>query len=294
MQKEKLEKKNKKFKMRKLKNGFTSINNNFMKISIVILNYKSKRLVGNCIRQIRASKIEVPYEIIVVDNDSNDGIVQMMAEEFKGIKFILATKNLGMGPGNNLGIKASEGEYVIILNPDIYVAEETIQRMYDYIKDKPEIGFLAPRLLNPDGSLQYTCYRWYKFLTPLYRRTVLGKIKSIQKELDYFLMKDVDHEKIQEVDWCQGSCFLVPKRIWQQVGGFDERFFMYFEDTDLCRRIRNKDFKVIYHGEITAIHMHMKMSQGGIFQIFSNKLTRQHIHSWLKYSLKHRKSLFSI
>lgn len=261
-----------------------------MEISIVILSYKMKRLVKNCIRAIQEARFSLPYEIIVVDNNSEDGIEQMMKEQFPKIKLIVSKKNLGMGGGNNLGIKEASGRYILIMNPDIYVFPNSIETLYNYIKDKEKVGLVSPRLLNPDKTLQHTCYRWHKKLTPLFRRTFIGNLNFAQKQLADFLMKDFDHLSVREVDWCQGSCCLIPKKVFDQVGLFDERFFMYFEDTDLCRRIWQAGFKVVYHGETEVIHMHMKMSRGGFFKIFTNKLTREHIKSWIRYSLKYKNS----
>lgn len=259
-------------------------------VSIIILNYKMKRLVKNCIRSIQESKISVPYEIIVVDNDSRDGIEEMMKKDYPQIRLIISKTNLGMGGGNNLGIRAAEGRYIAILNPDIYVFENSIQKMYDYIKENSDVGLVSPRLLNPDRTLQYTCYRWYNFFTPLYRRTFLGKLPWAKRELARFSMQDVDHTQVMPVDWCQGSCFMTPKVVFDKVGLFDEKFFMYFEDTDLCRRIWNAGYKVIYLGNTEVIHMHMKMSQGGLLRILTNELTRAHIRSWLFFMKKYRKS----
>jgi len=260
-----------------------------MEISIVILSYKMKRLVKNCIKTIQESCINVPYEIIVVDNDSGDGIKAYLTEHYPDIPVYISDKNLGMGGGNNIGIKKARGKYILIMNPDIFVFPDSIENMYNYIKGQRSVGLVSPRLLNPDKSLQHTCYRWHKPLTPLYRRTALGKLSIAQKQIDHFLMKDFDHQAVKEVPWCQGSCIMVPKEVFDQVGLFDEDFFMYFEDTDLCRRIWHAGYKVVYHGSTQVIHMHMRMSRGGVLKVITNRLTREHIKSWIKYSLKHRK-----
>ena len=259
-----------------------------MDLSIVILNYKSKRLVRNCIRAIKESVIKAEYEIIVVDNDSGDRIAEDLSQYAPDVRFLSSDHNLGMGGGNNIGIPAAAGKYVMIMNPDIFVFKDSIQRLYDFIAQNPDIGLAAPRLLNPDRSLQYTCYEWYGPLTPLYRRTFLGRLNFAARDIDRFLMKNFDHLSIKDVDWCQGSCFIVPKKVFDQVGLFDERFFMYFEDTDLCRRIWAGGYRVTYVGPIEVIHMHMKMSRGGLFQLFTNKLTRLHLASWMRYLWKHR------
>jgi GT2 family glycosyltransferase len=246
-----------------------------------------KRLVGNCLRYLQEHPLDIPSEIIVVDNDSRDEIRDMMSTQFPSVKFILSDRNLGMGGGNNIGIRAANGNYILILNPDIYIKGDVIKKMYDYLATHRSVGLIAPRLLNPDGSLQETCYRWYKPITPLLRRSSFGQWPAAKKHLDQFLMKDFDHETIGEVNWIQGSCFMVPRTVFDQVGLFDESFFMYFEDTDLCRRIWDHNYKVVYDGTDTAIHLHAKMSGGGLKQLLFNPLTRAHVKSWMKYLRKH-------
>lgn len=250
-----------------------------------------KGLVKNCIKTIFESEFNQPYEIIVVDNDSGDGIEQMLRERFSAVRFIQTGANLGMGAGNNAGIRAARGKYILILNPDIFVFKDSLQKLYDFFREHEEVGLVAPRLLNPDKTLQYTCYRWHKFFTPVLRRTFLGRLSFAKKELDRFLMRDWDHATTREVDWIQGSCFLIPKKVFDKAGLFDDRFFMYFEDTDLCRRIKNAGYKNVYLAEAEVIHLHRRQSAdaGGVKALF-NRLTRIHIASWLKYMWKWRRS----
>ncbi len=260
-----------------------------MKLSIVILNYKSKGLVKNCLKAISESNNLPETEIIVVDNDSRDGIEEMMAENFSHLKFIQTGANLGMGGGTNIGLKNCCGEYVLILNPDIVVFENSLTEMLQYLEENPQIGLLAPKLLNPDGTLQHTCYRYHNFLTPFCRRTFLGKSSFGQKELARFLMHDYDHAEVREVDWLQGSCLLARREVWQKVNYFSEEYFMYFEDTDLCRKIKKENLQVVYFPETAVIHFHRRQSAGSIFQMIRNKLTWIHFRSWLKYEFKWRK-----
>ena len=113
-----------------------------MEISIIILSYKMKRLVKNCIKAILASNINVPYEIIVVDNDSQDGIKPFMQEHYPEVQVLESGRNLGMGGGNNIGIKAARGKYLLVMNPDIFVFPDSIQTMYDYLKKQINVGMI--------------------------------------------------------------------------------------------------------------------------------------------------------
>ncbi|MFH0779299.1 MAG: glycosyltransferase family 2 protein [Parcubacteria group bacterium] len=258
-----------------------------MELSIIILNYKSRGLVKNCLKSVLESEIDFPHEIIVVDNNSDDGVENLLKENFPQVKLFKMEKNVGMGAGNNIGIKNASGRHILILNPDIFLFADTIKKIYHYVKDRSDVGLVGPRLLNPDRTLQHTCYAFHKFWTPLFRRTPLGRFSFAENELNRFLMTDWDHNTNRPVDWIQGSCVLIPKKVLDEVGLFDERFFMYFEDTDLCRRIINAGYKNIYLADSEAIHFHGRQSaEGGYFKFLFNKLTRIHIISWIKYMVK--------
>ncbi len=248
-------------------------------------------LVKNCLNAIRENLPSLDYEIIVVDNNSEDNIQQFLESQFPDVRFISSSTNLGMGGGNNLGIREARGDYILILNPDIFVYDNAIIKLLDHLKANPDIGLIAPRLLNGDKTLQYTAYRWHRFFTPIVRRTFFGKISFGKRELSRFLITDWDHLDIREVDWIQGSCILLPKKVFDEVGLFDDKFFMYFEDTDLCRRIKKHNYKNVYYADAEVIHLHSRQSGGGVLQVVFNRLTRTHIISWFKYLWKWRNSV---
>ena len=178
-----------------------------MDISIVILNYKSKGFTLNCIKSIKESDMEgLKYEIIVVDNDSQDNIGDILAWQYPNIKFVQNKKNIGHGAGNNIGIKLAQGKYICIANADTIVFEDTFKILYNYMEANPDDGVVGPQQLSPDKkTIQNSCFRWYKLLTPLYRRTFLGKTKRGQKDLERLLMIDFDHKSVRKVDWVLGS-----------------------------------------------------------------------------------------
>ncbi len=258
-----------------------------MDLSIIILNYKSKEKTFRCIESLKADDLSgLVHEIIVIDNNSERDLQEELLSKYPTVNFIQSDKNLGMGGGNNLGIKHAQGDYVLILNPDVYVRPGAVKKLYNYINNLEDVGLVAPKLLNPDGSIQYSCFRDYKFLTPLYRRTFLGRFKK--KHLDNFLMKDFDRSEIRDVDWIMGSCLLAKRDVLLELNGFNEKFFMYFEDTDLCRRLRRKGYRVVFYPHAEAVHDHARDSAKQIWFLapFKNRLAREHIKSWLKYFLK--------
>ncbi len=258
-----------------------------MDLSVILVNYKTPEKTIACIDSIRKNhRGDFDLEIIVVDSDSNDDSVEKIMKAHSDILMIESSRNLGMGKGNNLGIKNSKGSYILVLNPDTLIQEKALSNLYSYIRDNERIGVVGPKLLNRDGSLQHSCMRFPKFITPIYRRTFLGKLAK--KHLDDFLMKDFCHSKTEEVDWLMGSCLMFKKETVDKYEDvFDKRFFMYFEDTELCRRLKRDGYKIVYHPEAEVIHDHERASADKPWYIspFTDKLTREHIKSWIKYFL---------
>lgn len=257
-------------------------------ISIVILNYKQKGFVLNCLKSINeADWSGLKYEVIVADNNSDDSLGEILAWQNPEVKFIQNGANLGMGAGNNRGIKKAVGDYVVIMNPDTLAQRDTFKKLFDYMEANKEVGVVGPMQLNPDQSIQDSCYRWHGLLTPLYRRTPLGNFAFAKKDLDNYLMNDFDHQSIREVDWLLGSFLFCRKSALDEVGYFNDSYFMYFEDTDLCRRFWKKGYKVVYNPNVKIIHNHTRQSaQIAWYKFFTNKATRWHIASWLRYFRK--------
>ncbi|MFH1326174.1 MAG: glycosyltransferase family 2 protein [Candidatus Falkowbacteria bacterium] len=261
-----------------------------MNISFIILNYKTKGLVKNCIRSILESDMAgLRYEIIVVDNDSEDGIKEMLQENFSNVKFIQNNKNSGMGAGNNLGISYAQGKYLAILNPDTMAVKDAFKKMVEFLDNNEKVGLVGPRLVSPNSNLQYTRCRFPKFLTPVYRRTPLQKLPPIRKKLDEYLTKDQNYNTASKTDWLYGACLIVRKSVIAKIGNFDQRFFLGFEDTDLCQRIWQSGHEVWYYPTSVLIHYPHRFSGSGnwLTSMFS-KNVRIHIMSWLKYFWKYR------
>ncbi|MBI4812019.1 glycosyltransferase family 2 protein [Candidatus Falkowbacteria bacterium] len=259
-----------------------------MDISVIIVNYKSKGLTLNCVKAIKESDLEgLKYEIIVVDNNSDDSIGEILKWQYPEARFIQNERNLGMGGGNNAGIKKALGAYIAIANPDVLVFKNTFKKLHDFMEKNREVGVAGPQQFNPDRTVQDSCYRWHGLFTPLYRRTPLGLLGFAQGDLSRFLMKDFDRQTMREVDWLLGSFLFCRTEALKQIGHFDERFFLYFEDTDLCRRFWNKNWKVIYHPEAKVIHNHNRASaRQPWYKFLGDKASRHHFFSWIKYLKK--------
>lgn len=260
-----------------------------MTLSIVIVNYKSRGLLKQCLRGIFDADVTMDFEVIVVENCAGDGCDTMVNKFFPTVKIVLAKKNNGFGAGNNLGIAASSGKYVLILTPDVAVFPGTLELMKNYLDEHPKVGIVGPRLINPDGSVQISAYKFPSFLMALFRRSPLGKLPAGQKMLREYLMSEWDHNDSRAVGWVLGACLMIRRDVLAVIHGFDEKIFLYVEDTDLCRRCWAAGWEVHYLHAAEMVHYHKRESAAnpGLSGIFSYP-TRLHIRSWIYYFKKYR------
>lgn len=258
-----------------------------MKLSFIILNYKSAHHLRICISNILACNISIPFEIIVVDNASGDNSGTLIKETYPTVRFIQNSANLGHPKGNNKGIEASSGEYIALVNPDItFRSGEEIEKIVTYLDQHSDVGLLGPRLHNPDGTIQYSCYRKYSRLTPIFRRTILGKLPFAKKDIQRHLMADFDHQSTIEVEWLLGACIFARRSAVKRVGPLSEKFFLYFGDYEWCDRMRQKGWKVIYfHDTSNIFHYHKRESATKRFSVQQalSYITRVHLRDWKTY-----------
>ena len=262
-----------------------------MDVSIIILNYKSARLVKYSLQSLFRALPTCSLEIIVVDNPSGeklDVIEQTLAQSPVPARLIRAPRNGGYAAGNNLGIMAARGRYVLIANPDIVYVRGTIDTLVEYLDTHPKVAIAAPALQNPDGTPQQSCFRFHSWHIPLYRRTPLGSLRWAQPELKYFEMADQTITEPTNVDWVMGSCLLMRREAIDQVGLLDENFFRYFEDTGWCHRFHEAGWSVMYLPQVHLIHYYRRQSADGTWlgALFS-PLTRSHIKSAMYYFKKY-------
>lgn len=259
-----------------------------MKLSIVVLNYKTKGLLKQCLRGILDAQLPVPYEVIVVDNASGDGSVEMMREAFPDIQLVVSPRNVGFAAGMNLGFQKATGEYLMTLNTDVAIFGHAVMTLIAYLDGHPRVGIVGPRLINPNGTVQWSCCEFPSRWIPLLRRSPIGFFPPAKKKLRKFLMSDWDHRDNRAVDWVLGGCMVIRRQALDNVGGFDERFFLYIEDVDLCRRMWAEGWAVHYVGTAEMVHYHRRESaeHTGLRGLFSYP-TRVHIQSWLYYERKY-------
>jgi N-acetylglucosaminyl-diphospho-decaprenol L-rhamnosyltransferase len=234
-------------------------------LSIVILSWNVRDLLRQCLesvarnRPLSADHPPLATEIIVVDNASGDGSMEMVRAEFPDVRLIANQANRGYTGGNNDGIAAATGRYVMILNPDTRVLDGALTAMVAYADAHSDVGVVGPQLLNPDGSVQSSRRRFPTLMTGLFESTWLQPLAPRNVLRRYYVLDQPD-DAIQEVDWLFGACFLVRREVIQQVGALDEDFFMYSEEMDWCRRIRQAGWKVVYLPQAQVIHYGGKSS----------------------------------
>jgi hypothetical protein len=239
-------------------------------LSIVIVTWNVRDLLAACLRSIapRIASPDTPEpaqdkptaEVIVVDNASTDGTAEMLTGEFPWVKLIQPQRNTGFSAGNNLGLAAAQGRYVLVLNPDTLVLDSALASMTGHMDRHPDTGVLAPRLLNPDGTVQSSRRRFPTLWTAFFESTWLQPIAP-RRVLERYYMLDLADDATTPVDWAQGTALLVRHEVIAQVGGFDEGFFMYSEELDWQRRIRAAGWPIVYFPEARIVHYGGKSSE---------------------------------
>ena len=266
-----------------------------MLLSIVIVNYRTPELLRLFLKSLfsiyREKIIENEIEIIVVDSKTSRVTQDIVLDEFPLAKLLAFSENLGYPKGVNAGIKKAQGQYIFITQPDIIILPNSLEKLIEYLEQNSDVGIVGPKLMNFDNSRQDSCFRFYGLFTIVARRTFLGKLPCFKKTVNDFLMRDKDLSKTQRAGWLMGSALMTSKKSIEKIGLMDERFFMYFEDVDWCRRFWQTGLKVIYYPEATMYHYHQRESKSGLgmFDAILNRKTRQHIRSAIKYFFKWRK-----
>lgn len=258
-------------------------------VTFVTVNFRMREHIRNLLKGLEEANLKFPYEYYMLDCSSEDGTTAMVNELYPWVKTIDPKANLGFGRGNNVVFKVAKGKYIMLTNPDLVIFPDQLEKLVDWMEQHPDVGIGVPRVLNPDHSDQATCCRFPTVGIPFYRRTFLGKLPWAKKAVGHFLMNDMDRSKEQPVAWAHGSALCIRRDLLDKIGGFDEKFFMYFEDTDLCRRAWLAGSRVMYIPDARVMHYHHRESRiKRPWEIFTNKTTRYHIKSAIHYFWKYR------
>lgn len=226
-------------------------------VSILVVNYKVSELVHQSIQSIEKF-VKTPYEVIILDNDSRDASVESLNNKYEFTKIIASTKNLGFGAGNNRAYEEAKGKYIFLLNPDTILIDDSLDRMVNYLEIHSEVGLVSPTLLYEDLTLQRSVRKFYSYFGSLldnrFMNPVVSKFPAITKALPGL----VNHSISQEVDWAKGAALLIKREVINQIGLFDEDFWIYGEEMDLCFRIGRAGWKKVFLHDCRIIHLEGK------------------------------------
>ncbi len=258
-------------------------------VSIVIVSWNVADLLAECLDSVRASSLAdtVTVEIIVVDSASHDNTVSMLHEQYPQVQVLAQSENVGFTRGNNIGFAEAQGRYIFMLNPDTVIHGGAIGAMVRYLDAHPQVGIVGPHTLNSDGTYQSSRRRFPTRPLAFFESTWLQSIAP-RAMLDRFYVKDAPPTTTLDVDWVQGSALMIRHEIYQQIGGLDAGYVMYFEELDWCKRAKDAGWRVVYLGDVQITHHGGKSSE----QVQAFK----HIHyqqSKLRYYRKHHGAGFA-
>ncbi|MCL6436732.1 MAG: glycosyltransferase family 2 protein [Leptolyngbyaceae cyanobacterium HOT.MB2.61] len=248
-------------------------------VSIILVNYNGIDVIENCLQSLQQFLQAVPHEVIVVDNASQDGSPDLVKQNFPQVHLIRLVENRGFGAGNNIGAKIANGEFLFFLNTDTQLISDVLPTLVMLMKEYPDVGIIGSKLLNSDGSLQ---------LSTAWAVSIAGEFRTLQQLKDYenlqrraTIMQRFDQP--QEVDVVVGAAFLIRRTLFETLGGFDENFFMYFEESDLCQRAQYLGWKILYTPAVSLIHI-----RGHSTDKIAGRMAIEYRRSQLYYYQKHR------
>ncbi len=223
-------------------------------VSIIIVSYSTRKLLRACLSSVSTRRRELWAETFVVDNASSDGSIEMVSREFPAVRLVRNERNMGFAAANNRVLERAAGRYVVLLNPDTRLGDEALSKMVRFMDATPSAGYCGPRLLNGDGSHQPSARRFPTVLSTAY--SMLGlpqRYPQSRHTLDLHLLHG-DRDNFR-ADWLTGACLVVRAECVRQVGGLDEGFFMYFEETDWCRRMAEAGWEGWYVPSAEVVHL---------------------------------------
>lgn len=216
-----------------------------MAVTIILVNYNDRRHLEACLSSLLKTASHPSPEIIIVDNASTDGSRAWLADAFPSVRMIANPENVGFSRANNLGARAGKGDFLLFLNTDTFVPEGALGRLLEKLAANPSIGAVGPALLHRPGSTQVSFGRRVSFAAQFWQKLVLNP---------YFKVRMKRGGKDRSVGWLSAACLLCRRTAFEQIGGFDENFFIYFEDIDLCYRLRKAGWRLVHVPAVRVFH----------------------------------------
>ncbi|MFK7743338.1 MAG: glycosyltransferase family 2 protein [Planctomycetota bacterium] len=225
-------------------------------LSVVVLSWNTQELTLACLNALfsESPPPRHPREVIVVDNGSEDGSADAIAAQYPDVRLLRNDDNRLYAEGNNQGAAMARGEYVVTLNSDTEVCAGALDTLVDYLRDNPSYGAVAPRLSDPDGSVQHACQRFPTLMTALCFDSWFGSFWPGRRAVDRYMMRDFDHLESRDVDQPPGACCMLRLAEWQELDGFDEELALFYNDVDLCKRVHARGQKIRYLADAEVMH----------------------------------------
>lgn len=222
-------------------------------ISILIVNYNTRELLRNTLISIQKF-VDIPYEVIVVDNASSDQSYELLSPIFPDFTFIKSEENLGFAKGNNLALSHAKGDFIFFLNPDTEIQDHSLEKLHQYLHQNPKVGIVAPKLVYGNGTIQRSKRPFYSFWGSLFDNRFMNPIIARYPFITKMMPFISNHSESGRADWIKGAAFLMRGDLARKLNGFDEQFWIYGEEMDLCKQVWNSGFEVHYLSEAVIVH----------------------------------------
>jgi GT2 family glycosyltransferase len=254
----------------------------WLNLSVIIVTWNAKQIVRECLGSLNTYAGDSGVEIIVVDNGSSDGTPDMINEQFAHVTLVRNPENAGFARATNIGIRLATKEYICLLNSDVIVPEGCLEKMVCFLSQQPDIGVLGPKMILPDGTIGQSCMRYPNPWNWMCRAFALDMLFKPFRLFGGFLMTDFQYNRIVDVDVLTGWFWLTRRQALDRVGPLDERFFMYGEDIDWCKRFREAGWRVVFYSDASAIHYCGASSARKPTQFYI-EMTRADMQYWEKH-----------
>jgi len=251
-------------------------------VSVCVVNWRTANETIKLAASLEAGAGGLPFELCVVDNDSGDGSVERIGEAVPWAIVVRMGRNAGFGSGINRAVAEARGEYLFILNPDTTVSAGAIHRLVEFLDASPEVALAAPLMVDAHGTRHASARRFPTVGAAIFRNTFMGRLFPGNRYTHEYLMDDLATDRPTEVDWVSGSAMMIRRSDFEAVGGFDEGFFMYCEDIDLCKRLWGSGRKVVFVPDARVEH-----KIGASSDKVQGPMILAHHRSMLRYYRKH-------
>lgn len=254
------------------------------KLTVIIITWNAKDFMEKCLRSIYNRNRNLQFELIIVDNNSQDGTTGFIKSHYPDVTLIRNSTNIGVAPARNQGLSIAKGKYVLILDVDTeIITENAFSLITDFMERNPKVGLAGAKLIYPDGTLQHTCRRfpsiWVKLLIRFERFSFIRKSKMMSEHY----MSNEDHDNVLFVDYVIGAFQLIRKSLLDEIGHFDENIFYGPEDIDFCLRAKKKNYKIVYFPHVVLYHFYQRITRS-----FFSKVTYSHVKGLIHFFLKHK------